>query len=143
MGQIRVRTKPFRPIARIDVTRIPAWFNPGWQPQVQLGDGKAPKAASPSPNPLDLRLPHAMEPQSNVTRDMTYLNQARIPAITSVICGRACGRGSLRISRLFGRSRRCRTSRVGLSVYGCQFAISLVKSSNEDRKSKIAQGVSI
>jgi len=21
-----------------------AWFNPGWQPQAQLGDGKAPKA---------------------------------------------------------------------------------------------------
>ncbi len=20
------------------------WFNPGWQPQAQLGDGKAPKA---------------------------------------------------------------------------------------------------
>jgi hypothetical protein len=30
----------------------------GWQPQSQLGDGKDPKAAQPSPNPLDLRLPH-------------------------------------------------------------------------------------
>jgi hypothetical protein len=42
-----------------------------------LGDGKVPKAAQPSPNPLDLRLPPAdMEPQINVTRNLTYLNQA-------------------------------------------------------------------
>jgi hypothetical protein len=34
-----------------------AWFYPGWQPQAQLGDGKAPREAQPSPNPLDLRLP--------------------------------------------------------------------------------------
>jgi hypothetical protein len=55
-----------------------AWFNPGWQPQAQLGDGNAPKAAQPSPNPLDLRLPPAdMEPQINVTRNLTYLNQAK------------------------------------------------------------------
>jgi hypothetical protein len=53
-----------------------AWFNPGWQPQAQLGDGKAPKAVQPSPNPSDLRLPRAMEPQINVTRNLTYLNQA-------------------------------------------------------------------
>jgi len=30
-----------------------AWFNPVWQPQAQLGDGKDPKVAEPSPNPLD------------------------------------------------------------------------------------------
>jgi len=34
----------------------------GWQPQAQLGDGKAPTAEQPSPNPSDLRLPHRMEP---------------------------------------------------------------------------------
>ncbi len=42
----------------------------GWQPQAQrparacrgLGDGKAPSAEQPSPNPPDLRLPHRMEP---------------------------------------------------------------------------------
>jgi hypothetical protein len=53
-----------------------AWFNAGWQPQAQLGDGKAPKAVQPSPNPSDLRLPRAMEPQINVTRNLTYLNHA-------------------------------------------------------------------
>jgi len=26
-------------------SRFLAWFNPGWQPQAQLGDGKAAKAA--------------------------------------------------------------------------------------------------
>jgi len=40
-----------------------AWFNSGWQPQAQLGDGKTRKAAQPSPNPSDLRLPHRMDPQ--------------------------------------------------------------------------------
>jgi hypothetical protein len=57
-----------------------AWFNPGWQPQAQLGDGKAPKAAPPSPfrwKSIGMRLPHAMEPQINVTRNLTYLNQAK------------------------------------------------------------------
>ncbi|MCK4822876.1 hypothetical protein KA005_44345, partial [bacterium] len=58
--QVRVRAKPFRPIARIDVTRI--------------------------------------------------------PAITSVICGRACGRGSPRISRLFGR-RQMRPSKTIYTAY--------------------------
>jgi len=42
---------------------ISAWFNSGWQPQAQLGDGKTRKAAQPSPNPSDLRLPHRMDPQ--------------------------------------------------------------------------------
>ncbi len=75
-----------------------AWFNPGWQPQAAvpwgrltaLGDGKAPmllcevaryvarEAVQPSPNPSDLRLPRAMEPQINVTRNLTYLNHANI-----------------------------------------------------------------
>jgi hypothetical protein len=63
-----------------------AWFNPGWQPQaavpwgrlMALGDDKTPKAVQPSPNPLDLRLPPVdMEPQINVTRNLTYLNQAK------------------------------------------------------------------
>ena len=58
---------------------VSAWFNPGWQPQAQLGDGNAPKAAQSSPNPLDLRLPPAdMEPQINVTRNLSYLNQAEV-----------------------------------------------------------------
>jgi hypothetical protein len=60
------------------LSEFSTWFNPGWQPQAQLGDGKAPKAAQPSPNPLDLRLPPtAMEPQINVTRNLNYLNQAK------------------------------------------------------------------
>ena len=43
-----------------------------------VGDDKAPKAVQPSPNPLDLRLPPVdMEPQINVTRNLTYLNQAK------------------------------------------------------------------
>jgi len=33
-----------------------AWFNPGWQPQAQLGDGKA--------------------PQINVTQNLSCLNHA-------------------------------------------------------------------
>jgi hypothetical protein len=53
-----------------------AWFNPGWQPQAQLGDGKAPKAVQPSPNPSDLRLPPTIELQINVTRNRAYLNHA-------------------------------------------------------------------
>jgi hypothetical protein len=44
-----------------------------------VGDGNAPKTAQPSPNPLDLRLPPAdMEPQINVTRNLSYLNQAEV-----------------------------------------------------------------
>jgi len=47
-----------------------------WGYLTVLGDGKAPKAVQPSPNPSDLRLPRAMEPQINVTRNLTYLNHA-------------------------------------------------------------------
>jgi len=53
-----------------------AWFDPGWQPQAQLGDGNAPKAVQPSPNLLDLRLPPIIELQINVTRNLPYLNHA-------------------------------------------------------------------
>jgi len=49
-----------------------------WGHLTALGDGKAPKAVQPSPNPSDLRLPRAMEPQINVTRNLTYLNHALI-----------------------------------------------------------------
>jgi len=52
------------------------WFSFGWQSQAQLGDGKVPKAVQPSSNPSDLRMPHAMEPQINVTQNLTYLNHA-------------------------------------------------------------------
>jgi len=67
--------------------KIEKWarFNPGWQPQAQLGDGKAPKAVRPSPNPSDLRLPHAMEPQFNATRNLTYLNHAEKWALTLLL----------------------------------------------------------
>ena len=54
-----------------------AWFNPEWQPQAQLGDGEAPKAVQPSPNPSDLRLPPIIELQINVTRNLPYLNHAK------------------------------------------------------------------
>jgi len=49
-----------------------AWFNFGWQPQAQLGDGKTPEAAQPSPNPSDLRLPHTIEPKTNATQNLTH-----------------------------------------------------------------------
>ena len=68
------------------------WFNPGWQPQAQLGDGKAPKAAQPAPNPLDLRLPHTIELKINVTRNLTYLNPAEKTdlSIVSALSLQAC-----------------------------------------------------
>ena len=59
---------------------------------VTLWDGKAPKAAQPSPNPLDLRLPHTIEPKINVTRNLTYLNPAEKTdlSIVSALSLRAC-----------------------------------------------------
>ena len=40
---------------------ISSWFNPVWQPQAELRNGKAQKTAQPSPNPSDLTPPHAMD----------------------------------------------------------------------------------
>ena len=56
---------------------IRAWFNSGWQPQAQLGDGKAPRAVQPSPSPGDEDAT-LYAGTNNVTRNQTYLNHAEI-----------------------------------------------------------------
>jgi len=50
---------------------VPEWY------RAQLGDGKAPEAVQPPQNPSDLPLPHAIEPQINITRNLTCLNYAK------------------------------------------------------------------